>query len=571
MKANKQESLERIITSVRSKIAKNSGGGNAGDGGGGGGVGGVGESRPARAHTRKRSKSSGEALPAPTPVSFALDGGDEAASAAGADSAGSGTDDQAAAADSEGGGPADSPLAVTTVMPSPPAASGDGSLLPGKLLSMVRKESGSKRFRRKLSDVAFLYADTTREVPRGPPPAVDPTKKFRVLSMDGGGVRCILHCIFLRRLLEKYPKLLDSVDLICAVSGSSPVACGCCLGTPIERSQKIMEYSAVKTLSKTFAYGFTGTRYDGKWLRLSAHHTFGDIKLGDLGKRLLIPAFRMEGPTPPSTSATPVMAVSPTVAVATASAAIAQTPVATSTASTEVTSDTEVQLSSPRPPQSSQTPPPDGQQQVEKSKFSLHIPFRTRAAEPPSPKHAACVELFHNIFKPNVWDDELLADICLRTAAAPAYFSAYQGYVDGGVFANNPSVCALPLLLGNSANSLGIPPSNVVLLSMGTGRASDTHYFDPALQEGGLIQWSTRVIDLFQSAQEDHNDTVCRNLLGQQYHRLTPDLPENIKLDDYRAIGQLKELAGAYPLTETEEWLRKYWFADDENDDSDEK
>ena len=36
-----------------------------------------------------------------------------------------------------------------------------------------------------------------------------------------------------------------------------------------------------------------------------------------------------------------------------------------------------------------------------------------------------------------------VADAAMRSTAAPTYFGIYQGYVDGGVFANNPSMVAL--------------------------------------------------------------------------------------------------------------------------------
>ncbi len=38
---------------------------------------------------------------------------------------------------------------------------------------------------------------------------------------------------------------------------------------------------------------------------------------------------------------------------------------------------------------------------------------------------------------------ELAYKVGLYTAAAPTYFPAVDGYVDGGVYANNPSMCAL--------------------------------------------------------------------------------------------------------------------------------
>lgn len=41
------------------------------------------------------------------------------------------------------------------------------------------------------------------QVPRGPPAQIPADcKKFRVLALDGGGVRCSLHCVLISRILQ---------------------------------------------------------------------------------------------------------------------------------------------------------------------------------------------------------------------------------------------------------------------------------------------------------------------------------------------------------------------------------
>jgi patatin-like phospholipase/acyl hydrolase len=58
-----------------------------------------------------------------------------------------------------------------------------------------------------------------------------------------------------------------------------------------------------------------------------------------------------------------------------------------------------------------------------------------------------------------------LVDAVLRTTAAPTYFPIYQGYIDGGVVANNPSLVAYSTLLASEI----VQPQDVVVLSMSTG------------------------------------------------------------------------------------------------------
>ena len=52
-------------------------------------------------------------------------------------------------------------------------------------------------------------------------------------------------------------------------------------------------------------------------------------------------------------------------------------------------------------------------------------------------------KLFHNFPGPDSDGGALAYRVAVATAAAPTYFASYDGYIDGGVFATNPSMCAL--------------------------------------------------------------------------------------------------------------------------------
>ena len=54
----------------------------------------------------------------------------------------------------------------------------------------------------------------------------------------------------------------------------------------------------------------------------------------------------------------------------------------------------------------------------------------------------------------------------MRTSAAPTYFPSHKGYVDGAMFANNPSMLAVSKACAHFPK---VTPENTVVLSVGVG------------------------------------------------------------------------------------------------------
>jgi len=73
-------------------------------------------------------------------------------------------------------------------------------------------------------------------------------------------------------------------------------------------------------------------------------------------------------------------------------------------------------------------------------------------------------KFFHNFDTKGNDRKTKIVDAALATSAAPTYFPSWQGYVDGGIAANNPSMCALA-----KAMKTKVALDDVRLLSLGTG------------------------------------------------------------------------------------------------------
>src|SRR5262249_26109714 len=76
-------------------------------------------------------------------------------------------------------------------------------------------------------------------------------------------------------------------------------------------------------------------------------------------------------------------------------------------------------------------------------------------------------KFFHNYPGPDSDGDETVVDVAMRTSAAPTFFPSYQGFIDGGVVSNNPSMAALAQAL--DAGTGNQPLNGIKLLSIGTG------------------------------------------------------------------------------------------------------
>jgi patatin-like phospholipase/acyl hydrolase len=301
---------------------------------------------------------------------------------------------------------------------------------------------------------------------------------YRILSLDGGGIRGLLTAILLDRLEQVHPGFLSQIDLFAGTSTGGVLALGFAAGrTPREAIQLYERYGS-KVFSDSFEDDlrdlghFVGAEYSLEPLKEILQSQFGELTLGELEKKVLISSFDLDN-----------------------------------------------------------TPRKPGTPRSWKAKF------------------------FHNYPGPDSDGGEKLVDVALRTSAAPTFFPIYQGYIDGGVVAGNPSLCALAQAIHPETG--GQKLEDVLLLSVGTGE--NPRYLEAQDEDWGLVQWAPVLVDLMLEGSSGLANYQCRQLLGEHYLRLNPKLPNAIGMDRVCKIPELWEVASRYRLNVALIWLREYF------------
>jgi len=151
---------------------------------------------------------------------------------------------------------------------------------------------------------------------------------------------------------------------------------------------------------------------------------------------------------------------------------------------------------------------------------------------------------------------EKAVDVVMRSSAAPLYFPIYQNFVDGGVVANNPAMCALAQALNKDTGNQ--PLQNIRLLSIGT--TANREYIESMNGDWGLTSWGLQLVDMLLDGAVGLADYQCRQLLDGCYLRVNQEVKEAIPMDDVSAIPTLIALADGVPLDPIIAWIRGQWL-----------
>jgi patatin-like phospholipase/acyl hydrolase len=303
---------------------------------------------------------------------------------------------------------------------------------------------------------------------------------YRILSLDGGGIRGIITAILLERLEEAHPGFVQSFDLFAGTSTGGILALAFAAGFTPQQARQLYETYGESVFTDSLIDNikdlgnFIGAQYSIAPLRAELSRAFGPRTLAELPKKVLISAFDLDNA-----------------------------------------------------PQAGQA---------------------TRSWKP---------KFFHNFPGPDSDGEQLAVDVAVRTSAAPTYFPVYQGFIDGGVVAGNPAMCALAQALHPTTG--GQKLEQVVLLSLGTGR--NPHFLATENGDWGLLQWAPHLVGLMLEGNIGTTEYQCRQLLGERWLRLNPVLPEPIDMDQVKKLSRMKEIAQQFDLSEAHLWISQFFSA----------
>ena len=165
---------------------------------------------------------------------------------------------------------------------------------------------------------------------------------------------------------------------------------------------------------------------------------------------------------------------------------------------------------------------------------------------------------------------ETMVEVALATAAAPTYFDPAElgssRFVDGGVYAGNPALAAITVALRRTTEPVPRTPRELFMVSLGTGAWSTPLDYGG----GGVIGWlqprtgGEALLEAMLGGSGDFANEAGHMLLngdapvqdtwepalppahiggGPQLWRYQPALPEPFAMDDVSKLPQLKQIA----------------------------
>jgi hypothetical protein len=123
---------------------------------------------------------------------------------------------------------------------------------------------------------------------------------YRILSLDGGGMRGLMTVLLLERLQQAVPGLLPRADLLAGTSSGGLIALGIAAGHPLARLRDVFESEGASIFADSPLDDLAdlgrllGAEYSSAGLAGVLRGLLGETTLAELGKRVLIPTFDLD-------------------------------------------------------------------------------------------------------------------------------------------------------------------------------------------------------------------------------------------------------------------------------------
>jgi patatin-like phospholipase/acyl hydrolase len=303
---------------------------------------------------------------------------------------------------------------------------------------------------------------------------------YRILSLDGGGVRGVISVVWLQKLAERHPDFLNNVDLFAGTSMGAANAAALATGVSFDKILGIYQ-NAGPTL---FRQRLQPAAPLG-WITSGLSHVPG-FSWVDTLVRLFLPKWDNAGLHRELAS---VFGTSATL-----------------------------------------------------GSLSKRVMFTTMDLSEQLPGYDVATvkpRLMHN-YPNSDFADTTLQDALMRSMAAPTFFPSYQGYVDGGLLAVNPSPAAIGLTRDRRYGNREF--EEIRLLSIGAGIGADGIANNGRLM-WGLLRWGESFADASTTAVAEFDADLAAALLGENRCRLNAPLSSSVPMDDYAAVDKLIHFA----------------------------
>lgn len=153
----------------------------------------------------------------------------------------------------------------------------------------------------------------------------------------------------------------------------------------------------------------------------------------------------------------------------------------------------------------------------------------------------------------------LVSDVTMKSCAAPTFFPAWKGSVDGGVFAH----CPADLAITYAMNDLGVPLDDIYVLSFSTGTMKrglglleEMNVEEENTHNYGYYQWASQLPSVIWEGMIEKSTILCKKLLKDRFCRIDPTLDKEYPLDNPEVLPEYHNIAKEEDLGNVETWLK---------------